>query len=341
MKLLIVGSDKIYAIENFYVKYLLEAGISVKQFSAQSLFYDFYQKNLQNKLWFKSGLSRITSMINERFLQQVEEFKPDIIWIFKGMEILPASLKTVKEKGICLVNYNPDSPFVFSGTGSGNENITASIRFYDLFLTYNYEDKLRMEREHHIRSAILPFGFNLDENIYKIAINEAEKQKLCFLGNPDRQRAFFLESLADAGLVMDVFGNGWGRFVNHNNITVNKPVYENDFWITLRRYRIQLNLMRPHNPSSHNMRSFEAAGVGAIQLAPDTHDHHTYFEPGEEIFLYHDLESCFKAAKSILSLSPDDALAIRNSTRSRSLKDEYTYKSRAVMALNLIKEYCA
>jgi spore maturation protein CgeB len=79
--------------------------------------------------------------------------------------------------------------------------------------------------------------------------------------------------------------------------------------------------------------------VGAIQLAPDTHDHHTYFEPGEEIFLYHDLESCFKAAKSILSLSPDDALAIRNSTRSRSLKDEYTYKSRAIMALNLIKEY--
>ena len=50
MKLFISGSDKVYAIENFYVKYLKEAGVDVFHFPAQSLFYDHYQKSIFNKL---------------------------------------------------------------------------------------------------------------------------------------------------------------------------------------------------------------------------------------------------------------------------------------------------
>lgn len=336
MKMLIVGSDKIYAIENFYVKYLKEMGIDVSHFSAQSLFYDYYQKNIQHKIFFKAGLSKITRTINTQFRQHVEQSRPDVIWIFKGMEILPESLQWVKTKGIRLVNYNPDSPFVFSGAGSGNKNVTESIPFYDLFLTYNPSDKIKMEKEYNIPSAILPFGYDLDEELYERACNEIEKRKLCFLGNPDKYRGRFLEELAEMGLVMDVYGNDWRNFVKHDNIFVNAPVYQDDFWITLRRYRIQLNLMRPHNPESHNMRTFEASGVGAIQLAPETEDHITYFKAGEDIFLYKDIESCFLQAKYLLGLNETEIATIRQATRSRALKNGYSYKARADQALQMI-----
>ena len=118
MKLLIVGSDKVYAIENFYVKYLRELGVEVSHFSAQSIFYDYYKKHIFNKLVYRSGLSGIIKQINDRFKTAVEQFKPDIIWVFKGMEILPGSLEWAKAKSIFLVNYNGDSPFIFSGMGS-------------------------------------------------------------------------------------------------------------------------------------------------------------------------------------------------------------------------------
>src|SRR5450432_1720445 len=46
--------------------------------------------------------------INRNIIRSVEAFKPDLIWIFKGMEIFPETLEYAKKKGIKLVNYNPD-----------------------------------------------------------------------------------------------------------------------------------------------------------------------------------------------------------------------------------------
>ena len=42
MKVLIIGSDKVFSIENFYVKYLKELGVNLKHFTAQAIFYDYY-----------------------------------------------------------------------------------------------------------------------------------------------------------------------------------------------------------------------------------------------------------------------------------------------------------
>ena len=137
MRLLIVGSDKVFAIENFYVKYLKETDIEVRLFTAQSYFYDYYQSSILHKILFKAGISPILRTINDQFKQVITEFEPQVIFIFKGMEIFPESLQWAKQRGIKLVNYNPDNPFLFTGKGSGNKNVTDSIPLYDLHLTLN------------------------------------------------------------------------------------------------------------------------------------------------------------------------------------------------------------
>jgi spore maturation protein CgeB len=338
MKLLIVGSDKIFAIENFYVKYLREDGIEVLNFSAQTIFYDYYQKNIYNKLIFKAGLSNIYYRINKLFKQQVEKFKPDAILVFKGMEIFPESLKWARGKGIKLINYNPDNPFLFSGKGSGNVNIKNSIALYDLHLTYNLDVKKEIETAYKIATAILPFGFDINDELLRKCIAQQEVVKLCFLGNPDKYRGDFLNKLAEQGIELDVYGNDWHKFVKHPNIKIFKPIYGENFWLALRKYRVQLNLMRPHNPDSHNMRSFEVPGVGGIQLAPTTPDHHIYFETNKEIFLYANIEECISQIKKILSLSTDEANIVREQARKRSLFDGYTYKNRSKQLLKEIRK---
>ena len=72
MKVFLAGSDKVYAIENFYVKYLRKSGIEVFHFPAQSLFYDYYQKNVFHKIVFKSGLSSVLKEINRSFRNKIE-----------------------------------------------------------------------------------------------------------------------------------------------------------------------------------------------------------------------------------------------------------------------------
>ncbi len=338
MRLLLVGSDKIYAIENFYEKYIRRLGTEVSNFTAQNYFYEYYNRSLLNKVIYRVGFSGITKRINELFIGKVEEYKPDVIWIFKGMEITPDSLRWATQRGIPLVNYNPDNPFIFTGAGSGNENVKKSIALYNLHFTYNLDIKNKLERDYAAKTFFLPFGFDLSEELFAHCAAQKEIVRLCFAGNPDDKRVEFLKQLAENGVEMDVYGNSWGRYLNHQSIKIFPPVYGDELWKVLRRYRIQLNMMRPHNEMSHNMRTFEVPGVGGIMLAPDTPEHRIFFNDGNEIFLFKDLKHCVQQVRHILDLPEGAANDIRRNARQRSLHSGYRYEDRSATALHEIEK---
>jgi len=331
MRILIVGADSKYAIEKPYLKYLSKSKeVSyIDLFAAQNLFLKYYNKSIVNKILYRAGISKILNEINSRLKEKVSASRPDVIIVFKGMEIFPETIKVIKGLGIKAVNYNPDNPFIFSGKGSGNKNVTNSIRLYDLHLTYNMEVKDKIEKEYKIPVKILPFGFEVDKELYVKCANQPEIIKACFVGNPDNERARFIMALADEGILIDIYGTNWDRYISHPNITVHPPVYEHELWKTLRRYRVQLNLMRIHNLNSHNMRSFEVPGVGGIMVAPYTIEHELYFENQKEVFLYKTVADCTKTIRKLLSMSSTEAAQIRENARRRSITSGYTYKDRA------------
>lgn len=330
MNVLIVGGDRVFSIENFYYQNLKELGIKVSRFLAPNLFYDYYEANTANKVLFKLGFSRIYLSINNQFKSVVEARKPDIVWIFKGMELFPESLDWVRKRKIKLVNYNPDNPFLFSGRGSGNGNITNSIGLYDLHFTYNSEIKMTLERNFSAKTYFLPFGFEVNQDIYDHCSFLPEIVQVCFLGNPDIYRASFINKIAKAGISIAVFGHDWNKFVRSNNVDVRGAVYGKNQWEILRRYRIQLNLMRPHNQNSHNMRSFEVPGIGGIMLAPDTSEHQSFFKNNEEAFFFTNFDNCIENISSILSLASEKANEIRTAARNRCLNSGYDYHSRTI-----------
>jgi spore maturation protein CgeB len=337
LKILVVGSDQTWSLERIYIKHLIEEGADVGLFAAQNIFYS-YNKSILNKLKFRAGLSGIYKVINTQLRQKVEQFQPGIVWVFKGMEVMPETLEWIRRKGIKIVNYNPDNPFIFSGRGSGNSHVSQAIPLYDLHFTYNLEVKKRLEEEFGLRTAFLPFGFELPEATFRSAIGEPELSRLCFLGNPDRQRAALITALVNAGLSVDLYGNDWEKFVRqHPDQRIFPAVYGDEFWMILRRYRVQLNLMRVHNLNSHNMRSFEVPGIGGIMLAPDTVEHRLFFRDKEEVFLFAEPEEAIQKAKFILSLDNESAGKIRHQVRKRSLDDGYTYLHRVKEAITELK----
>jgi spore maturation protein CgeB len=340
MRLLIAGSEEIWSLEKYYAKYLGMAGIQVRTIPVQSIFYEYYNKSIVNKILYKAGLSSIGRVIEKKFKADIEQWRPHVLWVFKGMELTPEMLKWAKGKGVRLVNYNPDNPFLFSGKGSGNKNVADSIGVYDLHFTYDQSVRSRIEQEYKIPCSILPFGFEVSEELYAESCRQKEVVRLCFLGNPDEQRAFFIRQLAD-DFPIDVYGHDWGKFIDHKNVTVYPPVYGDEFWKTLNRYRVQLNLMRQHNPDSHNMRSFEIPGVGAIGLFPRTTDHSLFFEEQREIYLYQDILECKKYAAIILQMTEEEAGRMRLAAREKSLRAGYTYRDRALQALREMEKLIA
>ncbi|HSZ84779.1 MAG TPA: glycosyltransferase, partial [Puia sp.] len=286
---------------------MAELEIETELFAAQNFFFSYYNKSLINKIFFRLGISSIYKKINELLFKKAKQYKPDVVWIFKGMEVFPKTIDQLKLNGCKVVNYNPDNPFIFSGRGSGNENVKDSIGKYDLHFVYDKAVQKKIAEEYSIKTAYLPFGFDLDESLYNECILQPEIVKVCFLGNPDNERAAFLKKLLDNGNAIDIYGNDWNKFINHPNASLFPPVYGNELWKILRRYRVQLNLMRIHNINSHNMRSFEIPAVGGIMIAPDTPEHKMFFENEKEIFLFKNLNECVEKIHHVLNLTADDA----------------------------------
>jgi spore maturation protein CgeB len=331
-KIAIIGSNHIAALELVYMKLLKKKGFSVSLFPAQNIFFDYYFHSLVNKIFYRLGFSNILNKIQKDLKSFINEFDPNIVIVFKGMEIAPKTLIWLKKREITIYNYNPDHPYIFSGRGSGNLNVTNSISLFDCYFSYS-EDVVRQLNDISINSKILPFAFDSDGFTYSEITQCDEILKTCFLGNADNFRVKFLNNLAELGLQIDVYGENWNSFKLNKSININPPKYGQDFWKTLQQYAVQLNLLRPHNFNSHNMRSFDIPGSGGIMLAPFTKDHYKFFKEDIDIFLYDSLEMALHKANQILSLSFEERLVIRKNARNSSLRS-HSYAHRVNLLID-------
>jgi spore maturation protein CgeB len=334
-KLVIIGSNHTAALELVYKKLLEKNGYSTVVFPSQNLFLAHYNHSLINKFYYRLGLSNIIDSIQMELKEFIIVEKPSIVIVFKGMEIIPSTIGWIKQAGIRIYNYNPDHPFVFSGKGSGNKYVTESIKLFDYYISYA-DDAVSQLKELGVESFKLPFGFDADGFDF-IEINPLDEVlKTCFIGNADKYRVEFLNDLANLGLQIDVYGENWKKFKLSNSINVSSSLYGQEFWETLQKYAVQLNLLRPHNINTHNMRSFDIPGSGGIMLAPLTNDHQFYFEEDVEIFLFDSLDIAFDKAKQLLNLSFDERLLIRRKARERAL-GFHTYGHRIKQLINFFE----
>jgi spore maturation protein CgeB len=325
-RFLILGSNHPVALELVFSRELRNLGIINEVLGIQNIFLAHYNKSFLNKVIYRFGISKIESKIQDIIKAEIQEFKPKTVLVFKGMEIKPKTLIWIKSKGIQVVNYNPDSPFIFSGRGSGNKNVTNSITLFDHYITYDKSINKELEKR-SVKSAIIPFGFDSCSFNYKDLTEKEEVLKLCFLGNADKFRIDFLEKLAQRGVKIDLYGENWSTVKLHKNICTYGPRYGLEFWSTLQKYAIQLNLLRPHNLDSHNMRCFDVPGAGGIMLAPRTPDHQTYFTEFSEVFLFSDLSEALQHIQFILNLSFSERRMIRHAARFKAI-EHHTYSHR-------------
>lgn len=336
MKILILGAKKPHNIEYHYSKYInLDSNITCEIYPSYDFFAELLTKSIFNKVVNRINVNWLLSKINKDILIQVKQFQPDIVWVFKGMEILSETILDIKKGGAKVVNYNPDHPFLFSGIGSGNKNVTNSFSLFDYHITYNTSLKEKIEQDYGIPTFILPFGYELKSELYQSVSKLDEVNKVCFIGNPDTTRIKFISYLLENNISLTVFGHGWdSKLTGFRNCEIFDAVYHEKMWENMHRYRVQLNIFREHNMGSHNMRTFEIPAIGGIQLAPDTLEHRAFFEPENEIFLYQDLKECLLQIKKILALSPNQAASLRLASRARSINSNYSYEERAKSVAN-------
>jgi spore maturation protein CgeB len=340
MKVLIVGSNGPSAIERYYVKYLRQFGATVHHYPSADIVYKQLSKNILNRILFKTKLRTWYRGVNKELLKKADELKPDIIWVFKGMEIYPETLKQLRKKNFTLANYNPDHPFIIAGSGSGNKNVMRSVGIYHLHFCYHNSLRKEIEERFHIPTVFLPFAFEHTDMIYTDPSEITEINKVCFQGNPDKYRVSKIELLTAHGFDVDVYGIGWQRtrLSRNKHIRIFGIAPRPEFWKMNQQYRLQLNLFREHNFGSHNMRTFEIPAVGGIQLTPYSDEQAAFFEDSREIFFFNGDHDMIDKIRTIFSMQPEMIKAIRASARKRSMESGYSFEDRSLLVYNTFKQ---
>jgi hypothetical protein len=276
----------------------------------------------------------------KRLEAAVDAARPDILVVFKGFDYPPAVLRRIAARGVILANYNTDHPFRFFSPGSGNAKVRDSVPLYRLYMTYSRPIGRELEVANPEQTVlVLPFGHAIDDALYDELAREAEVVRGCFNGNPDEERADAVRFLADNGVPMDLYGYGWEKFVTPTeNLRICTPEGGLDMFRILRRYRFQLNLFRPHNEGSHNLRTFEVPSVGGISLGPDSPEHREFFIADRDAFYFADHEEMLAEALKLLALPVEAADSIRRAARDRTVALRAHFDDRARVMLAALTE---
>jgi spore maturation protein CgeB len=229
---------------------------------------------------------------NQRLVAQAAQFKPDVLWMVGDNRVItPEAISTIKQQTGCRVIYSTGvSPIVFSLPIE-----RAAARLYDLVLVNDYYHGIQWLELGAQRMECLPISAcnPAFHRPYDLTPQQRTDYTcdIAFVGTllPDHLyslRVKALEALKDFDL---------GIWSVHDVPASLKPHFRGyalgeDMLEVFSAARLTINVHGDFMRYGGNMRLFEAAGVGILQLADDLPGTHQWFTEGETIVTFRDLD---------------------------------------------------
>jgi spore maturation protein CgeB len=213
--------------------------------------------------------------------------------VFKGMQLTPEWITRCRAlTGKALwANLNPDDPLNVTSRGSTNGNVVASIRLYDLYATWSRRLIKALKRAGCLHVLYLPFGYDPRLHYPTDQLRGDLKDTITFVGAWDKEREQVLSYLAD--MPLKVFGFGWdrvgprsplqGKVSAHN-------IYEEELRQVVTSSMASINILRPQNEGSHNMRTFEIPAMRGLMITDYSEEQEEFFPGGRASIMYRDPE---------------------------------------------------
>ena len=256
-----------------------------------------------------------------RHVDAVAETRPvELVLVVKGAFIDSHMIDYLRMRfDSPVVCWNPDSPFdrAISNRGAG---MRSAIAAYDAYITWAHdvaEQLLPMTRV-----VVIPFAWD-PELMPPTPGHGVAAGRIVFIGTGNRERCDRLAGLAHLRPL--IFGNQWPAI---DGLDIRPPVLGLSFCRIVGEAKWNLNLLRPQNARSHNMRTFELVGAGGTQVAPYTDDHQRFLGSDSQTVLFR----TSRELEDILRSDPTEY-----PPRHPALLKEHTYTDRARQLLNTLK----
>jgi len=273
--------------------------------------------------------------LNREVVARARESRPDAVWIDKGEWITGRTLRELAAQGHPIrIHYTPDPALTFHQS----RHFRSSLRFYDLVVTTKaYE--LDLYRELGARNVLFQHpSFEAAVHRPEEATEEERERYRCdvvFVGTyaPGRER--YLLPLAEAGIDLAIWGNGWHRGFRRRGLRDlrlqkhlrGQGLGGRDYALALGCACIGLGLLSPLVPDRSTTRSLEIPACSTLLLAERTEEHQALFEEGREAEFFASEEELVEKARYYLG-HDEERRRLAAAGRARCLESGYSSTDR-------------
>jgi spore maturation protein CgeB len=286
------------------------------------------------KLWdrisWKLGAPR-DYRLNDAITQVMARNPADVLWCDRPVYVKPETLRSARKSNplVRIVSYSLDDMMQ-----SHNQSTfyLDSIPLYDLHVTtksYNVQElKERGARE------VLFVDNAFDPRVhFPVEVTAETKARfggpVGFIGTYEPERAEMLLALAEAGISVRVWGNGWpGKLGSASpNLRIEfQDVTGDHYRIALNSFDINLGFLRKINRDVQTTRSVEIPACGGFLLAERTDEHRRLFREDVEAAYFSTKEELIQKVKYFLFDDERRRLIALNGFQ-KAVTAPYTYEA--------------
>lgn len=280
---------------------------------------------LTNHLWRGPNIA----YINRIALHRAQEFRPDLVWIEKGVHLSPETIKRLRKSSGLLVHFSADNQMI-----SGNQSpfYMASIPLYDVHVTTKPHNVEWLRAQDAQRVEQMGKGFDPDLHRPITLTPEEQTAYACdvgFVGHWEPSRETLLLWLWQQGYRVKARGGRNWHYAKHRRHPLFAECHQlmgDDYAKALCGAKINLCLLSQWFGDKSTARSIEIPACGRFMLAERTDEHLSLFQEGLEAEFYSTREEMVE--KINFYLAHDAAReTIARAGRARCLAD-YSNKMR-------------
>lgn len=305
----------------------------------------YIEPSLAFRVAWKLGFHLDEEKANDWLLRTARLETPALIWIEKGNMIRPGTLRHLRR--LCpdavIASYSDDDMY---NRTNRTWVYTRGLRYYDVvFTTKSYNaDAAELPRLGARRVVMVDKAYDPDHHRPQ-SLDDREKEWLAsdvgFIGSFERPRAEDMLYLAQHGVPVRIWGNGWDGFhPAEANLIIERRALINTaenalYSKAISTTKINLAFLRKANRDLHTDRSIEIPACGGFLMAEYSDEHARLFEENKEAVFFRSRDELVEKIQYYLA-HESKRQEIAAAGLQRCLNDGYSHQHRvAFMLANL------
>jgi len=290
-----------------------------------------YHPSFMDRVRHHLGIPKDKLQINQQLEKLISTQSFDLLWVEKALTLKPRTLKLIREKQptMKLAWYSGDDMFA---RHNQSYYFRKSLSLYDIVFTTKSYNCHPEELPALGAKKVFFINKSFDRVMHSpVTVNEEDRQKfgaaVGFIGTFEKDRADKMLYLAQHGIEVRIWGNGWENYLHkHPNLKVeNKPVYAENYRKTICATDINLCFLRKLNRDLQTDRTMEIPACGAFMLAERTIEHTALFIEDQEAVYFdpNNTQELLEKVQYYLQ-HPKERLQIAAAGRQRCLNSDYS-----------------